>query len=504
VSDEPRPGLDRPLRLLLVDDEHTVRATVLDTLKRAGLDVEVVEAHDVESARAAMTSATYDCLLIDEDLTHGDGHEVLEAAWELGVSTPAIMLTPTASEPLAKQLMRRGPAEYLPKSLVSPELLVHGIVHAVHADALQRREAEARDELAQHTLRLQRLVEASVRIHASTSVDEVVQTTASEALSLFDADAVKLEIDAYRGGEAIVRTATRDTPMRAGVLGGGRALTQPLFDARIMPFGAITLLDATLRETDASLLAQLARTATSAVESLWLLRAATDASRQRDEMLAVISHDLRSPLGTVSMGAVLLRQSLSTRGPALADDLGVVQRIERACRRMDRLIEDLLDASKLDQGTFVVVPRPKSAADLVGEALESAAVTAATAGVALRALHVDTFRVMADRSRMQQVFANLVGNALKFTARGGEVSLSAAPDGRFGRFTVSDNGAGIAREHLPRLFDRYWKGATDLAGGHGLGLYIARGIIEAHRGTIEVSSDEGRGTTFTFTLPLAP
>ncbi len=229
-------------------------------------------------------------------------------------------------------------------------------------------------------------------------------------------------------------------------------------------------------------------------------RALAAANRARDDVQAIVSHDLRNPLNTVAMTASLLRSHLQ----AGAEDMPLIERIERAVARMNRLIQDLLDASRIDAGKMAVAQRAEPGGSLLDEAMENAAALAEAKGCAvLRGEVDDALVVSADRDRVLQLFSNLIGNALKFTPQGGTITLSLRRAGRFAELAVNDTGKGIEPKHLPHLFDRYWKESEASRDGAGLGLFIAKGIVEAHGGTIDVTSEVGRGTSVRFTLPLA-
>lgn len=505
MSDPPTHRVDRPLRILLVDDDAVDRAAVSRALNQAGLTAEVVEAADLESARAALTDGTYDCLIVDYLIPGSDGQEVIDLAASLGVTAPAMVLTGHGNEMLASELMKRGAADYLPKSQVANGQLARSLTQVLRAHELRRREREAREMLTKHAERLHALVECSERIHAGRTLEEMVAAIAVEAVGLFEARAVTVEAAAQGDLPAITRVATA-VEAEAPAPEGPDDIVQALRDAQGQRVGRLILQGGVFLEPVAgsALLGKFARMAVVALENGALLRAATMASQARDEVLAVVSHDLRSPLGTVSMGAAMLRRSMTAPTGRLAEDLEIINRISRSCKRMERLIEDLLDASRLDSGGVVVTPRALPVADLVQEALDAATLEAAAGKVKVVAGDVAPLRVMADRDRVLQVFSNLVGNALKFTPADGTISLAVERAGDLARFTVTDTGAGIPAEHLPRLFDRFWKG--DRSGRHsaGLGLYIARGIVEAHGGNIAAESEPGSGTTFAFTLPLSP
>jgi signal transduction histidine kinase len=215
--------------------------------------------------------------------------------------------------------------------------------------------------------------------------------------------------------------------------------------------------------------------------------------------MGIVAHDLRNPLGAITLKAALMREgtdSSSIRQQA--------QSIEHSALRMAHLIETMLDLATIEAGTFTVVPVRCTIEDLLAETADMFAAAATSRHVRLESrVMTPGLAVVADRERVLQVFSNLVGNALKFTPSGGRVTIAAEPQGRMVRCAVQDTGPGIAPEHVPRIFDRFWRKETSGARGTGLGLFIAKGIVEAHGGRIWVESRLGQGATFYFTLPIA-
>ena len=273
--------------------------------------------------------------------------------------------------------------------------------------------------------------------------------------------------------------------------------------ARGRTLGAITLAfsDSGRRYGTAELAVaqELARRAALAIDNARLYREAREAVSARESVLGVVSHDLRNPLT-----AILLNADSILRAPGLprrATD--GVEMIVRSAESMERLIRDLLDVARIEAGQLRVYPEPHDPGRLVLDATELFNPLASERGVHLVALAPDGApRVQADRDRALQVFSNLVGNALKFTPREGIVTVGAAADGDGVRFWVRDTGPGIPERDFARLFDRFWQGQGRREGA-GLGLPIARGIVEAHGGRVWVESEMGVGTTFHFTLGKA-
>jgi PAS domain S-box-containing protein len=223
----------------------------------------------------------------------------------------------------------------------------------------------------------------------------------------------------------------------------------------------------------------------------------------RDTVLGIVAHDLRNPLSTIIMQAELLERSepeLERRDqtPRLI--------LTRSAERMNSLIQDLLDVAVLENGQLSVQRERVSAGDLAREAVESQTTLASSSGLELRLeVHPGVHDVLGDRKRLLQVFDNLIGNALKFTPKGGCITIEAAARAGEVVFSVADTGPGIARESLQHIFEPFWQAATRAGRlGAGLGLPITRGIVDAHGGRIWVESELGRGSTFFFAIPAAP
>ncbi len=272
------------------------------------------------------------------------------------------------------------------------------------------------------------------------------------------------------------------------------------------PLGALTLVTSgsgrRFEVADLTLAADLARRAAVVVEHARLFHEAQQATRARDDVLAVVAHDLRNPLNTVSMAVSLMLESTP---PERVQERRQVEIVRRAADRMNRMIQDLLDVKRMESGRLTLDPRPELPAALVHDTIDMLRPLAAGSSIRLDTdLDEDLPPVMADSARIQQVLSNLVGNAVKFTPRAGSITVCAERiDGEV-RFAVIDTGPGIPAEQLPHIFGRFWQARTSDRRGIGLGLAIAKGIVEAHNGRIWVESHVGLGSTFYFTLPSAP
>jgi signal transduction histidine kinase len=256
-------------------------------------------------------------------------------------------------------------------------------------------------------------------------------------------------------------------------------------------------------EADKAILTQLAQLAAVALENARLFRAAQDATRARDDLVAIVSHDLRNPVHTIHMAASFLLEIAPTndRRVQARRQLEVIQ---RSATRANRLIQDLLDVARIQAGGLAVDPVAVEVRSLVTEAMEAATPLANAAQLKVTCdLNDGLPAVASDRERVLQVFANLIGNAIKFTPKGGEIRILTCLEHDEVRFTVADTGPGIPPEHLDHVFDRYWQAKSTAKLGAGLGLSIAKGIVEAHGGRIWVESPPGSGAQFNFTLPLA-
>ena len=270
------------------------------------------------------------------------------------------------------------------------------------------------------------------------------------------------------------------------------------------PLGILTLgstrTDRFYRATDLSLARELARSAGLALENARLYREAQRAIRARDEVLSVVSHDLRNPVSRVRMAAELLIEA----GHVTEAGHRSVGIIVRAADEMTRLIADLLDVARIEEGRLSLEPGPVPLDTLLEHLEQAHAGLAREAGLAWHVEPAPTpgLELELDEGRVMQALGNLIGNAMKFTPRGGTVRVETRVGEDVVRIGVLDTGPGMGPEQLAHVFDRFWQGRPGDRRGAGLGLAIARGIAQAHGGRLWLESVQGEGTSGWLELPV--
>jgi PAS domain S-box-containing protein len=363
---------------------------------------------------------------------------------------------------------------------VVDELAQDGTVHrlqVVHGDPARQPLA---DRLREYP---RRQASYPSRIALETGEPELVTPVTDEFLAAHAEDAEHLAVLRALAPASLIVLPLRARGHALGALLLARDDTMPAFD-----------------DDDLSLAAELARVAAMAVDNARLYRQAQRAIRSRDDVLAVVSHDLRNPLSVIAMCTGTLLSADGVAGGAAEEGLRTAH---DAAEWAQRLIQDLLDVTSIETGRLSVETRPEDPVLLVARAAIHFEALAADRGVHLVVeLPEHLPSVRADADRLLQALANLMSNALKFTPVGGAVFLGAAATDGEVRFHVADTGPGIPDEQAPRVFERFW---TDRRGssvrGSGLGLAIVRGIADAHRGRAWYEARPGGGSVFRIALP---
>jgi signal transduction histidine kinase len=346
--------------------------------------------------------------------------------------------------------------------------------------------------------------------HAIAGVEQLDAAATPRPAAFLDALALDTEPQVIEIPDDATLFALTSDPEVRGALAGRAAqqlIVVPLVArGRVLGIMQFVILAAArqARPDDMPLILDLARRAALAVDNALLYEQAQRATRARDDVLAIVSHDLRNPINTIQMSTSFLLDVLADPNAKDVPVISQLQVMQRATRRANALIQDLLDVSRIDAGTLAVATSAIDASMLLRDA--ALELEPLVLGKHLLFEHEwigKDLLVLADRGRISQVFSNLVGNAVKFTPAGGRVRIEGSRSGDMAHFDVIDSGAGIPHEHLPHLFDRFWQASQTSRTGAGLGLFIVKGIVEAHGGTILVESAPGQGTRFRFGIPSA-
>ncbi len=317
-------------------------------------------------------------------------------------------------------------------------------------------------------------------------------------------------VEDIHGPVRVTRTEAEHRPELRTAGEAGRAggwLAAPLVGRNTQRLGVIQLLDKTaddFTEDDEALLAQLAQIATVAIENARLYEELRRKDQRKDEFLAMLAHELRNPLAAIRNAVALGSDQASA-----ADIEWSMEVINRQMRQLSRLIDDLLDVSRITQGKVQLRKEPIDAAAVLGSAVETVRPLMEERQHELTvALRPGTLQLEADPTRLEQIVVNLLANAARYTEKGGEISLRARHEDDKIVIRVRDNGVGIPPEKLPLMFELFAQGDRTLArseGGLGIGLTLVRSLTEMHGGTVEASSEgKGKGSEFIVRLPASP
>lgn len=545
----------RSATILIVDDEEANVDLLVGLLTDEGY-TSLVSTRDAREALPLFREMRPDLVLLDLHMPHIDGFAVLDQVVEEtpeGGYVPVLVLTADVTPDAKQRALSQGARDFLVKPLDATETLLR-IHNLLETRLLHQEQARARREAEIAERRSHFLAEASRVLGASfdyqTTLGSLARLCVTTLADFCIVDVLERDGSLARVGcahvdperEALLRQvgqfasmAHRDHPVLAAMRAGRSVLisdVRPDMIEQVTPdpdhrklllqlgprsimcvpmlasghtIGILLICSTTpdrhFGKEDMALAEELARRASLAIENARLFHEARQATRARDEVLAIVAHDLRNPLNTISMGAQLLEEIVDQERTLEHRQIRVIQ---RSVRRMNELIQDLLDIKRIESGRLPVEPRPEDLVALVRDAVEILRPQAAARELELTAeLEPGLPRVLVDPARVQQLIANLVGNAIKFTPHGGSISVTAETEDSAVRVAITDTGQGIPAENLPHVFGHFWQANKADRRGIGLGLAIAKGIVEAHGGRIWVKSRQGEGSSFFFTLPLA-
>src|SRR2546430_544653 len=500
--------------ILIVDDSPEKIVALESILDELGQDI--VKAASGREALRHLLTRDFAVILLDVRMPVMDGFETAALIRERARSehTPIIFVTAFPDETHVARGYSLKAVDYIFTPVV-PDVLRTKV--AVFADLHQmtaqvKRQAES---LRQRAAQLHRLSTASLEINGAQSLDDMVKVVADSAREILG---VPRAVATARVHDRRIHRATSPAALAAPLDGAENDLVMSI--VRSTNFLAVPLTRRDGRnmgdlqvsgkphgdfsQEDEAILVQLAQMTSIAIENT-LYGELREANRLKDEFLATVSHELRTPLSAMLSWVWMLRRGgLDPAGSARA-----IEAIERNVKAQTRIVEDLLDLSRIVTGKLRLDSRLVELAPVIEMATDAITPAAEAKGITLRSsLDPAAGHVLGDADRLQQLVWNFLTNAIKFTPPGGRVDVQLARCGAEVEVRVSDTGAGISRDFLPHVFEpfRQADGSSGRkAGGLGLGLAIVRHVAELHGGRVEAHSPgEGQGSTFVLPFPPPP
>jgi signal transduction histidine kinase/DNA-binding response OmpR family regulator len=491
-------------RILLADDNADMRDYVSRLL---GQRFRVNAVADGQRALDAALADPPDLVLSDVMMPNLDGFGLLAALRQQPAtrSIPMIMLSARAGEESRVEGLEAGADDYLIKPFSARELLARVTTH-LQIGALRREAERERERL--YDVFMQAPVPVAVLVGSERRFEVAnpawLELVGRDRLRGHPLREVFPDLEGHPALAVLDRVEKTGKPYRASEMNIA-TVRAGVASERFFNFVAHPL------QGDASDVEGVVVIATEVTEQVLARRrvealraAAEQASRAKDEFLSTLSHELRTPLNAIVGWSTLLRQG--TLPPERA--ARALETVERNALVQARLIDDMLDLSRIEQGKLVLSVGPVELVRVVEAAIDAVRPAAEAKGVRLQPVLDSHATIVGDADRLQQIAWNLLSNAIKFTPKGGRVQVQLRRAHSYVELVVTDNGQGISEDFLPFVFDRFRQADpsfTRRVGGLGLGLAIARSLVELHGGTISArSAGAGAGATFEVRLPMAP
>ena len=474
--------------ILVVEDDPGTAALEKRRLERAGYAVQVATTAD--EAIDAVRRGDVALAVLDLRLPGGrSGLEVYSQWLDEGFRVPAILVTGFPDQEVAIRALRVGIRDFVPKSAEFVDYLPTAVERVMSEIQVERK-------LAESELRLATVI--------GTTLDAILMCEASGRIVLANEAAQQLfGVPPAEMGNLTVTTLIPALSLTTEAVPGHFRLRQEL-EAVHAATGSSVPIEVAVSDVVIHEARFFTVSARDITERRHVEEERREADRRKDEFLGMLGHELRNPLAAIMSAGEVLHRRLED--PQLQKTVGVVRRQTRALARM---VDDLLDVSRVTLGKIELRREPLLLCTAVARVIEGFGDAIRRAELSLVTDVADqTLWVDADPTRLEQVIANLLTNAIKFTPPGGEVRLACSRDGDEAVVTVSDNGIGMPDTLVPRVFDLFVQGDRSLdrsRSGLGIGLSLVHRIVAMHEGTITASSEgPGRGSTFTVRLPLAP
>ena len=488
--------MDGKARILIVDDEERLRVTCGRFLTNRGY--EVVTAENGQQALDILAKEPLDIILLDLKMPIMGGEEVLEITGARYPDIPVIIITGHGTVDTAVECMKKGAYDFVTKPFQIDQFVLT-INRAVEKRELEQTARQLAEENMRNLYDLN-LEKSRLKTIINRMANGVMVTNRNLEVVLYNPALMRLlemsreirppePITEIMDDTALIETLRRiqagETPESGSVsqeicAGSNvlRAISAPVIGpGRTLLAGTVTVLE------DITAFKQL--------------------DQMKSDFVNMVAHELRSPL-------VSIRQLNSVLLEGLAGPLGEKQQdfVNRGLGKIDSLLElinDLLDVAKIEAGKYVRHQVPTDIGPVMEETVALMLPRAKDAGITLTCTSRDLKPVQADPKNIEEIFSNLIGNAINYSPEGGRVTVSARGLGEYMEILVEDTGVGISPEELPRIFDKFYRvkhPKTRQVMGTGLGLAIVKGVVEAHHGTIDVKSVQDKGTTFRILFPV--